>query len=90
MRGAVPNGVVAPRGEISVTVSPTLTRSELASRMPMAMPSWPSKPSSVPARTLSAISGSALCLLAHAAHLAPSACAGVEAITWPSISGTAA
>ena len=36
MRGAVPNGVCAPRGATRLTLSPTLTRSALAIRMPMA------------------------------------------------------
>ena len=58
-----------PRGDTSVTVSPTLTRSELARRVPMAMPSWRSKPSSVPKRTLLAIERQRLeAVLAHAAH----------------------
>ena len=58
--------------------------------MPMAMPSCVSKPSSVPSVTLLAISGSAFSPSSLMPRtLAPTACAGVEAITWPSISGTA-
>ena len=88
----MPNGVVAPRGEISVIVSPTLTRSELASRVPMAMPVLRCRSRrGVPTRTLSATSGSDLqVVLAHAAHEAAERLhAAIEAITWPSISGSA-
>ena len=56
----------------------------------MAMPSWLSKPSSVPARILLEMSGSALIPSSLKPRtLPPSACAGVEAITWPSTNGTA-
>ena len=90
MRGAVPNGVVAPLGDTSVTVSPTLTRSELASRVPMAIPSSVAKLSRVPNRMLLATSGSALMPSALMPRTTqPSACTGVEAITCPSIRGMA-
>ena len=47
--GAVPNGVEAPRGGARIETSPpTETLSELARRVPMAMPPNSSKPSSEP------------------------------------------
>ena len=90
MRGAVPKGVTAPRGDTSVTESPTVTRSRLARRVPMAMPSCRSKPSRLPKRTLPAISGRALSPSSRTPRTKPAtACCGVEAMAWPSIRGTA-
>ena len=43
-----PNGVFAPRGETSVTYSPSDTPRSCERREPIAMPRWPSKPSIVP------------------------------------------
>ena len=91
MRGAVPNGVLAPRGETSVMVPPTLTRSSWASRVPMAMPSCLSKPSSVPSLDVLGDERAAPSSRSSSRPrtLPPSASAGVEAMTWPSIRGTA-
>ena len=50
MRGAVPNGVAAPRGVISVMVSPTCRHRLSASRLPMATPPAVSKSLRVPWR----------------------------------------
>ena len=52
MRGAVPKGVVGPARRDQRDGVAALTRSELASRVPMAMPSWRSKPSRLPKRML--------------------------------------
>ena len=70
-------------------VSPTLTRSMFASRVPMAMPLPSPKPLSVPKRMLSAMSGSAFSPSSVMPRTsAPVACTADETMTWPSMSGS--
>ena len=92
MRGELPNGVIAPRGLIRVTLSPTLTPSDCASPVPIATPPELSKSMSAAAILDGAgdLFHAEEIRAADAAHQhAGAAGARPEASAWPSIIGIA-
>ena len=86
MRGVMPKGVMVPRGEIRLRLSPIERPSWPASREPMATPFSSSKRSSVPRWIFCAIAGTALRSSPRMPRTStPVPAAGEEAKAWPSI-----
>ena len=87
-RGMVPNGVLVPRGAISVTFCPTATPNRRANRLPTINESLPSNSTRLPCWMLVASSARAWKSRARSPRTsAPAATPFADAITCPSTSG---